>query len=83
MMMAWPCLRRYELRYWARLAWAFSTLGLASEEAYHQRLARLMQERQQQLQRLTPAAGAVAAAQRPSRLQQRTVVSYTGKLQVC
>ncbi|KAJ9520505.1 hypothetical protein QJQ45_000258 [Haematococcus lacustris] len=61
----------YELRYWARLAWAFSTLGLASEEAYHQRLARLMQERQQQLQRPTPAAGAVAAAQRPSRLQQR------------
>ncbi|KAL6752249.1 hypothetical protein V8C86DRAFT_3029632 [Haematococcus lacustris] len=62
---------QYELRYWARLAWAFSTLGLASEEAYHQRLARLMQERQQQLQRPTPAAGAVAAAQRPSRLQQR------------
>ncbi|GFH14423.1 hypothetical protein HaLaN_10474 [Haematococcus lacustris] len=61
----------YELRYWARLAWALSTLGLASEEAYHQRLARLMQERQQQLQRPTPAAGAVAAAQRPSRLQQR------------
>ncbi|KAJ9521198.1 hypothetical protein QJQ45_022922 [Haematococcus lacustris] len=53
------------------LAWAFSTLGLASEEAYHQRLARLMQERQQQLQRPNPAAGAVAAAQRPSRLQQR------------
>ncbi|KAJ9520504.1 hypothetical protein QJQ45_000259 [Haematococcus lacustris] len=62
---------QYELRCWARLAWAFSTLGLASEEAYHQRLARLMQERQQQLQRPTPAAGAVAAAQRPSRLQQR------------
>ncbi|KAJ9520710.1 hypothetical protein QJQ45_007573 [Haematococcus lacustris] len=62
---------QYELRYWARLAWALSTLGLASEEAYHQRLARLMQERQQQLQRPTPAAGAVAAAQRPSRLQQR------------
>ncbi|KAJ9520516.1 hypothetical protein QJQ45_000254 [Haematococcus lacustris] len=62
---------QYELRYWARLAWAFSTLGLASEEAYHQRLARLMQERQQQLQRPTPAAGAGAAAQRPSRLQQR------------
>ncbi|KAJ9520502.1 hypothetical protein QJQ45_000261 [Haematococcus lacustris] len=62
---------QYELRYWARLAWAFSTLGLASEEAYHQRLARLMQERQQQLQRPTPAAGAAAAAQRPSRLQQR------------
>ncbi|KAJ9520519.1 hypothetical protein QJQ45_000263 [Haematococcus lacustris] len=62
---------QYELRYWARLAWAFSTLGLASEEAYHQRLARLMQERQQQLQRPTPAAGAVAAAQGPSRLQQR------------
>ncbi|KAL6752254.1 hypothetical protein V8C86DRAFT_3141330 [Haematococcus lacustris] len=62
---------QYELRYWARLAWAFSTLGLASEEAFHQRLARLMQERQQQLQRPTPAAGAVAVAQRPSRLQQR------------
>ncbi|GFH28187.1 hypothetical protein HaLaN_26632 [Haematococcus lacustris] len=64
-----PRLAEHSLAAW--VVQATSPPGLQPAGRPSKRLARLMQERQQQLQRPTPAAGAVAAAQRPSRLQQR------------